>query len=89
MLSPSSVLVHKNRPDVLYLRQNSFPVLSIMLCKVFEDPFNCKVNGLVLDELKSTRIRSLLHTGSSLIWHFVPRSSTTGTVTELFLSRIS
>ena len=42
----------KNRPDVLYLRQNSFPFFPIMLCKVLKIPSIVEVNGLVLDELK-------------------------------------
>ena len=42
----------KNRPDVLYLRQNSFPFVPIFICKVFKIPFVVEVNGLVLDELE-------------------------------------
>ena len=42
----------KNRPDVLYLRQNSFPFFPIILCKVLKIPSVVEVNGLVLDELK-------------------------------------
>jgi glycosyltransferase involved in cell wall biosynthesis len=42
----------RNRPDVLYLRQNSFPFFPIMLCKVLKIPSIVEVNGLVLDELK-------------------------------------
>lgn len=42
----------KNRPDVLYLRQNSFPLFPIILCKVLKIPSVVEVNGLVLDELK-------------------------------------
>lgn len=42
----------KNRPDVLYLRQNSFPFFPIILCKIFKIPSIVEVNGLVLDELK-------------------------------------
>lgn len=40
------------RPDVLYLRQNSFPFFPIILCKVLKIPSIVEVNGLVLDELK-------------------------------------
>jgi len=42
----------KNRPDVLYLRQNSFPFFPIILCKILKIPSVVEVNGLVLDELK-------------------------------------
>ncbi len=41
-----------NRPDVLYLRQNSFPFFPIILCKILKIPSVVEVNGLVLDELK-------------------------------------
>ncbi|HHV24048.1 MAG: glycosyltransferase family 4 protein [Methanosarcina sp.] len=40
------------RPDVLYLRQNSFPFFPIILCKILKIPSIVEVNGLVLDELK-------------------------------------
>lgn len=40
------------RPDVLYLRQNSFPFFPIILCKILKIPSVVEVNGLVLDELK-------------------------------------
>lgn len=42
----------KNRPDVLYLRQNSFPFFPIALCKLFGISSIVEVNGLVMDELK-------------------------------------
>lgn len=42
----------KNRPDVLYLRQNSFPFFPILLCKILKIPSIVEVNGIVLDELK-------------------------------------
>jgi len=42
----------RNRPDVLYLRQNSFPFFPIILCKILKIPSIVEVNGLVLDELK-------------------------------------
>lgn len=42
----------KNRPDVLYLRQNSFPFFPIILCKILKIPSIVEVNGMVLDELK-------------------------------------
>lgn len=42
----------RNRPDVLYLRQNSFPFFPIILCKALRIPSIVEVNGLVLDELK-------------------------------------
>lgn len=42
----------RNKPDVLYLRQNSFPFFPIILCKVLKIPSIVEVNGLVLDELK-------------------------------------
>ncbi|MCC4768754.1 glycosyltransferase [Methanosarcina sp. DH2] len=41
-----------NRPDVLYLRQNSFPFFPIALCKLLKIPTIVEVNGLVMDELK-------------------------------------
>lgn len=41
----------KNRPEVLYLRQNSFPFLPIALCRIFKIPSIVEVNGLVMDEL--------------------------------------
>jgi len=44
----------KNKPDVLYLRQNSFPFFPIILCKVLKIPSVVEVNGLVIDELKVT-----------------------------------
>jgi glycosyltransferase involved in cell wall biosynthesis len=42
----------RNRPDVLYLRQNSFPFFPIILCKILKIPSIVEVNGIVLDELK-------------------------------------
>lgn len=42
----------RNRPDVLYLRQNSFPFFPIILCKLLKIPSIVEVNGIVLDELK-------------------------------------
>lgn len=42
----------KNRPDVLYLRQNSFPFFPIFLCNILKIPSIVEVNGIVLDELK-------------------------------------
>ena len=42
----------RNKPDVLYLRQNSFPFFPIILCKILKIPSIVEVNGLVLDELK-------------------------------------
>ena len=42
----------KNRPDVLYLRQNSFPFFPMLICKVLKIPLVVEVNGLVLDELE-------------------------------------
>lgn len=41
-----------NRPDVLYLRQNSFPFFPIALCKFLGISSIVEVNGLVMDELK-------------------------------------
>lgn len=41
-----------NRPDVLYLRQNSFPFFPIALCKLLGISSIVEVNGLVMDELK-------------------------------------
>jgi len=41
-----------NRPDVLYLRQNSFPFFPIALCKLLGIPSIVEVNGLVIDEIK-------------------------------------
>lgn len=42
----------RNRPDVLYLRQNSFPFFPIFLCKILKISSIVEVNGIVLDELK-------------------------------------
>jgi glycosyltransferase involved in cell wall biosynthesis len=42
----------KHKPDVLYLRQNSFPFFPIILCKILKIPSVVEVNGIVLDELK-------------------------------------
>ncbi|MGB9927170.1 MAG: glycosyltransferase family 4 protein [Methanosarcina sp.] len=42
----------KNRPDVLYLRQNSFPFFPIFLTTLLKIPSIVEVNGIVLDELK-------------------------------------
>ncbi|AKB18893.1 MULTISPECIES: glycosyltransferase family 4 protein [unclassified Methanosarcina] len=41
-----------NRPEVLYLRQNSFPFFPIALCKFLGISSIVEVNGLVMDELK-------------------------------------
>ena len=41
----------KNRPEVLYLRQNSFPFFPIALCKILNIHSIVEVNGLVMDEL--------------------------------------
>ncbi len=41
-----------NRPEILYLRQNSFPFFPIALCKILKIPSIVEVNGLVMDELK-------------------------------------
>lgn len=41
-----------NRPDILYLRQNSFPFFPIAMCKLLKIPTIVEVNGLVMDELK-------------------------------------
>lgn len=51
----------KNRPDVLYLRQNSFPVFPIIMCKVLKIPSVVEVNGLVLDELKVNNSKSFAY----------------------------
>lgn len=40
------------KPDVIYLRQNSFPFFPMILCKILKIPSVVEVNGLVLDELK-------------------------------------
>jgi glycosyltransferase involved in cell wall biosynthesis len=48
----------KNRPDVLYLRQNSFPFFPIILCKFLKIPSVVEVNGLVQDELKVNNLKS-------------------------------
>jgi glycosyltransferase involved in cell wall biosynthesis len=42
----------KNRPDVLYLRQNSFPFFPMFICKILKIPLVVEVNGLFLDELE-------------------------------------
>jgi len=41
----------KSRPEILYLRQNSFPFFPIALCKIFKISSIVEVNGLVMDEL--------------------------------------
>ncbi len=51
----------KNRPDVLYLRQNSFPFFPIILCKILKIPSIVEVNGLVLDELKVSNSKSFAY----------------------------
>ena len=51
----------KNRPDVLYLRQNSFPFFPILLCKILKIPSVVEVNGLVLDELKVNNSQSFAY----------------------------
>ena len=51
----------KNRPDVLYLRQNSFPFFPIILCKILKIPSVVEVNGLVLDELKVNNSKSFAY----------------------------
>jgi glycosyltransferase involved in cell wall biosynthesis len=47
-----------NRPDVLYLRQNSFPLFPIILCKFLKISSVVEVNGLVQDELKVNNSKS-------------------------------
>jgi glycosyltransferase involved in cell wall biosynthesis len=51
----------KNRPDVLYLRQNSFPFFPIILCKILKIPSVVEVNGLVQDELKANNSKSFAY----------------------------
>jgi glycosyltransferase involved in cell wall biosynthesis len=51
----------KNRPDVLYLRQNSFPFFPIILCKFLKIPSVVEVNGLVLDELEVNNSKSFAY----------------------------
>ncbi len=51
----------KNRPDVLYLRQNSFPFFPMILCKILKIPSVVEVNGLVLDELKVNNSKSFAY----------------------------
>jgi hypothetical protein len=65
-------LYTKHRPDVLYLRQNSFPFFPIMLiCKVLKIPLVVEVNGLVLDELASKyEFKIICVQGFFLILHF-------------------
>lgn len=41
----------KSRPEILYLRQNSFPFFPIAICKIFKISSIVEVNGLVMDEL--------------------------------------
>jgi glycosyltransferase involved in cell wall biosynthesis len=41
----------KSRPEILYLRQNSFPFFPLALCKIFKISSIVEVNGLVMDEL--------------------------------------
>jgi glycosyltransferase involved in cell wall biosynthesis len=61
----------KNRPNVLYLRQNSFPFFPIILCKLLKIPSIVEVNGLVLDELKVSNSKSFAH----IIFSFLALSS--------------
>lgn len=51
----------KNRPEVLYLRQNSFPFFPILLCRILKIPSVVEVNGLVLDELKVNNSQSFAY----------------------------
>lgn len=51
----------KNRPDILYLRQNSFPIFPIVLCRILGVPSVVEVNGLVLDELKVNNSKSFAY----------------------------
>ncbi len=51
----------RNRPNVLYLRQNSFPIFPIILCKILKIPSVVEVNGLVLDELKVNNSKSFAY----------------------------
>lgn len=44
----------KNKPDVIYLRQNSFSFLPTTLCKIFNIPLIIEINGLINDELLMT-----------------------------------
>ncbi|AKB76136.1 Glycosyltransferase [Methanosarcina lacustris Z-7289] len=41
-----------NRPEILYIRQNSFPFFPIALCKLLGISSIVEVNGLVMDELE-------------------------------------
>ncbi len=49
------------RPDVLYLRQNSFPFFPIALCKLLGISSIVEVNGLVTDELKVSSTKSFAY----------------------------
>jgi glycosyltransferase involved in cell wall biosynthesis len=51
----------KTRPDVLYLRLNSFPFFPIILCKILKIPSVVEVNGLVLDELQVNNSKSFAY----------------------------
>lgn len=51
----------KNKPDILYLRQNSFPIFPIVLCRILRVPSVVEVNGLVLDELKVNNSKSFAY----------------------------
>jgi glycosyltransferase involved in cell wall biosynthesis len=51
----------KTRPDVLYLRLNSFPFFPIILCKILKVPSVVEVNGLVLDELQVNNSKSFAY----------------------------
>jgi glycosyltransferase involved in cell wall biosynthesis len=53
--------VMKTRPDVLYLRLNSFPFFPIILCKILKIPSVVEVNGLVLDELQVNNSKSFAY----------------------------
>lgn len=51
----------KERPEVLYLRQNSFPFFPIALCKTLKIPSIIEVNGLVMDELNVSNSKSFAY----------------------------
>lgn len=51
----------RNRPEVLYLRQNSFPFFPIALCKTLKIPSIIEVNGLVMDELNVSNSKSFAY----------------------------
>ncbi len=45
----------RNKPNVIYLRQNSFSFFPIILCKTFKIPCIIEINGFIHDEILMNR----------------------------------